>query len=50
MNTLVVRYAKRDLLFPELQATLASLASIGIVSIVPPSTKVMMIPVINLVV
>ena len=40
MTPLVARHAKRDLLFPEFQAVAASLASVGIISIVPPSTKV----------
>ena len=40
MDTLVLRYAKKTLLFPEFQAVAASLASVGIISIVPPSTKV----------
>lgn len=41
VTPLVARYAKHDLLFPEFQAVVASLASVGILSIVPPSTKVM---------
>ena len=40
MTPLVARYAKRELLFPEFQAVAASLASVGIIGIVPPSTKV----------
>lgn len=40
MTPLVARHAKRDLLFPEFQAVAASLTSVGIISIVPPSTKV----------
>ena len=40
MAPLVARHAKRDLLFPEFQAVAASLTSVGIISIVPPSTKV----------
>ena len=35
-----MRYVKKELRFPELQAVLASLASIGVISIIPPSTKV----------
>ena len=44
MDTLVLRYAKKTLLFPEFQAVAASLASVGIISIVPPSTKVRVLP------
>ena len=40
MNALVQRYCDKELLFPELQAVVASLGSVGILSVVPPSTKV----------
>ena len=42
MNALVQRYCDRELLFPELQAVVASLAAVGILAVVPPSTKVAM--------
>lgn len=42
MNALVQRYCDRELLFPELQAVVASLAAVGILAVVPPSTKVTM--------
>ena len=41
MNALTSRYCNKGLLYPELQEIAASLASVGILSIVPPSTKVM---------
>ena len=40
MNALVQRYCDKELLFPELQTLVASLCSVGILSVVPPSTKV----------
>lgn len=40
MSTLVQRYHDKELLFPELQAVAASLNEVGILSIIPPSTKV----------
>lgn len=40
MSTLVQRYHGKELLFPELQAVAASLNEVGILSIIPPSTKV----------
>ena len=40
MSTLVSRYRGKELLFPELQAVAASLNDVGILSIIPPSTKV----------
>ena len=40
MNALVQRYCDKELLFPELQAVVASLCSVGILAVVPPSTKV----------
>ncbi len=40
MSALASRYCNKELLYPELQEIAASLASVGIISIVPPSTKV----------
>ncbi|KAK8789569.1 hypothetical protein WA171_001661 [Blastocystis sp. BT1] len=39
MSALASRYCNKELLYPELQEIAASLASVGIISIVPPSTK-----------
>lgn len=42
MGALVSRYCGKELLYPELQAIASSLESVGILSIIPPTTKVWM--------